>query len=1072
MDEAAQRLQAQFQREQDLDALEQLAAVRFVQQPTWKRLTDLLSSMAAQSRDRELLELGLLLADADRLPSSLRQPLLGSALAMDWMRSFGELSAPLPASERLRREGHRAAWWGDWGTALAAYELAEAQPELCTLREALQVRADLGADDPSSRRQALIRWSALQRAGGGASRWRGARWLATASAGGALFLDAEQDRYGERLLATPDEPLQFRIIGPARVRVQLRLLHQPTEERLDDWLLIGGADTVRRLPLATSRPVEGLRLIGQGDERLGLRQTEVLELPPGDHRLWLSALSAPLIADLELEQPLVPWLGPLSPSAIGLVEEGRWAAADWTPANPADRGDQGRMPRVYPTGSAHAQPSPTSPMPDASARARSALSEQGPVEPVPADSIAADHRPPARVQSGRVPDLGSRALTLIAEDGERRFRQSRPLSALQQRLPPPPARLSTDALCPLRLDGLSSERRALADWLWRWEQHGELTPETLTRASQLAATPSADHRLSALSARLLEPTGWEPITDLEQGAGLTRIDDGRWRPDSPGLRARLALLPAVEPDERFLYGYDALLLDLSNPVARRAELALQLQGPPFLPLEPLQVEIELDGAPLLSVPLSAKAAQAQRRLSLPAGEYQLAFRLADPVVNQMVRLRLSLLSDDGEEPLAEPSVKTYQVATAEQPLLVYVDGPAWVRIDEWRDGQVLSEYQPVPAGAQVLELAPAPGQDQRLVRVFQRVLRAEPPIPSRARPMPVAGEPLPTVPGLTPEDLPSGAPLELADWPARPGQEDGTWTWGLAAVETTGLDQNGVPQGNLDDYLQLGLTYREHRPEQRSWWRFDLLNRWRAAGRPTLGGIAEVYAQPEQWPFNWQLRATFFAQWLERNPDWSAGLEGSLSQAWPLGPKALYSQRATLFARHLSRDSAPSVEDFDTDVYSDYKRDHPYGLRLSNRYQRRPWRDSLWWLGAGLASNKDLYSIDWTSLRSGWAQRLGDLELEGQLRWLHQFSDQDRNQGNDEYRFSLGLSWTPLRTASGQLSLVLGLERDLQDPEDHFYMLSLQWQGSQGRGYRDFKPGELRFADLDAWRLIEARDDD
>lgn len=338
--------------------------------------------------------------------------------------------------------------------------------------------------------------------------------------------------------------------------------------------------------------------------------------------------------------------------------------------------------------------------------------------------------------------------------------------------------------------------------------------------------------------------------------------------------------------------------------------------------------------------------------------------------------------------------------------------------------------------------------------------------------MPVAGEPLPRVPGLTTEDLPPGAPLELADWPARPGQEDGTWTWGLAAVETTGLDENGVPQGNLDDYLELGLTYREHRPEQRSWWRFDLLNRWRAEGRPTLGGIAEVYAQPEQWPFNWQLRATFFAQWLERNPDWSAGLEGSLSQAWPLGPKALYSQRATLFARHLSRDSAPSVEDFDTDVYSDYKRDHPYGLRLSNRYQRRPWRDSLWWLGAGLASNKDFYSIDWTSLRTGWAQRLGDLELEGQLRWLHQFSDQDREQDNDEYRLSLGLSWTPLRTASGQLSLVLGLERDLQDPEDHFYMLALQWQGSQGRGYRDFKPGEVRFADLDAWRLIEARDDD
>ena len=40
----------------------------------------------------------------------------------------------------------------------------------------------------------------------------------------------------------------------------------------------------------------------------------------------------------------------------------------------------------------------------------------------------------------------------------------------------------------------------------------------------------------------MRPTGWEPVEDLDQGAGLTTVDSNGWRPDSPALRARLALL--------------------------------------------------------------------------------------------------------------------------------------------------------------------------------------------------------------------------------------------------------------------------------------------------------------------------------------------------------------------------------------------------------------------------------------------------------------------------------------------------------------------------------------------------
>ena len=54
-----------------------------------------------------------------------------------------------------------------------------------------------------------------------------------------------------------------------------------------------------------------------------------------------------------------------------------------------------------------------------------------------------------------------------------------------------------------------------------------------------------------------------------------------------------------------------------------------------------------------------------------------------------------------------------------------VAGPAWLRIDTWRDGTTFTRYQLVAQGWQDIALVPKLGQSEALLRVHRRVVAPE-----------------------------------------------------------------------------------------------------------------------------------------------------------------------------------------------------------------------------------------------------------------------------------------------------------------------------------------------------------
>ena len=151
-------------------------------------------------------------------------------------------------------------------------------------------------------------------------------------------------------------------------------------------------------------------------------------------------------------------------------------------------------------------------------------------------------------------------------------------------------------------------------------------------------------------------------------------------------------------------------------------------------------------------------------------------------------------------------------------------------------------------------------------------------------------------------------------------------------------------------------------------------------------------------------------------------------------------------------------EILDQDVFSQYKSDHRHGLTLSDTLYHRPWLDTLWFAGLGLTSNED-FAPDNLNYRLGWRQLLGPLQVDLEYRGTRFLNDEDRIAAYTREVGTLNFLWELWLEDQHRVEVLLTLQRDFHDSET-LGMLSFFWHGGNGRGYRDFWPGEVDFLDL------------
>ena len=270
----------------------------------------------------------------------------------------------------------------------------------------------------------------------------------------------------------------------------------------------------------------------------------------------------------------------------------------------------------------------------------------------------------------------------------------------------------------------------LARLLFTLETEPTRAAEVLGRAARLAHGHAGDPQIAALWNRFERRSRWARLESVDSSAGIRTIPVAEFQPESPGLRARAALLPPLGPDERLLQGQGEIALSVYNLQPAVIEARLALAELPTIPAMPLTVRYRIDDAAPVRVRLSADQPARTLSLSLPEGEHTVRFAIEDMRANQYVRLRLDEPGRETDDRLAGQRERVYHVATREEPITFSVQGPSWLRIDEYRDGSTLTRYHPVEAGWQRITIPPGDGRDQALLRIFR--LEPEAPAPLSA----------------------------------------------------------------------------------------------------------------------------------------------------------------------------------------------------------------------------------------------------------------------------------------------------------------------------------------------------
>lgn len=1019
------------------EGVQTLLAVQALGEPTAAHLRALAESLA-QTGDEELLLLAALALPAAEQPLEL---LLRAAWRLGWWQVFEELLARLPAPQQPLWRALRALDLGNYAAARAELRQGDgsAQELAAALAQALSIHGRLLAPEAAVREQAMLDWEGWQGALPGPRRWQEEPTLVTDYAGAETLYSIATDRYSRAWRSAPGQPLRLRFVGPLRLRLEARPLHRPgAVTPFDGWLQLREQGSLRLLPLSGNIPSQGLEVAGAQELRPGIAARGEFSFGPGLHQLEIASEEGEVLVRPWVERPELSLgiLPPLTPETLlGYANAGQEGRA----VSLAELAQRLNARRVA---AGEAQPAPTPESLLAAGQIEAALAHY----------------------SGQDPE---------------------------------------------------SLRQRLIVLVWLAERQPERWPWALAQAEALCAAHPEVSGLRPELLRLSRQSRWAPVTAVQASAGVRLLPVAGWDPESPSLRVRRSLMNPLGADEELLYGSGSLVVGMLNLQPITLELSLANSDSEGLLPAPLRVSLALDEATPRQFELTP--AEPVRTLSLPvgAGRHSLRFTLENPYADQYLRLRIREREAGAAPALVRQVERVWQVASVAEPLRLLVAGPAWLRIDELHKGRIFSRYRLVEEGWQEVVLPPRAGEAEGLFRVQQKLVVPGAPV-RPSRPFTVDLEPVP--PPLLQLSPASTAPqVSFRDRLPLGGQEDGTWTLQASMVRRRTVTEDSDGSRNPEHFLELGATHRYYAEDWRSWFKTSIVGRLRENGGPTFGLQETVRHLPRTLPITLEVEGggwlqhpggpsgleAVSAQVPELAPgaltamvsqdqglEWAAQLRGAVSQQRRLGPKTVHLPRLALFARFLSLERNALLNDeqaallgpllsptslaalrnslyryqpeqLDQDVFTRYKADHRFGLTLSDTLEHRPWLDTLWSAGFSLTSNQDfnLLRLDHLGWRLGWKQLLGPLQLNAGYRGAYYLDDGDRSSESARNFLTLELLWDHWRLRQQRLALELELTQDL-DRNETLALLSMFWHLGNGRGYRDFWPGEIDFDDL------------
>jgi hypothetical protein len=1020
---ALQRLLELHQREGDLEGELTLRATALFNDPRPSRLRGFAQALLTQGRTRFALQLLIALPPEERAESLL----LEAAYSEGWWQLFEQtLQALADPLQRERWQGYRAQRHGDYGKARDHWEqMGEPGAALVGRLEAgLAIGQALAASDPAAREAAVLRWERWQEKPLSRQVWKDEPQAVNGHDGAGLIYAVDQDRYLKAFRASPRKPLSVSVYGPATVRFRVRALHRIGDDAfVNDWIMVGEEGRERNYPVIDNRVSASLRLVGQPDVRLGQAVEVLYAVPPGHHTVRLRTERTEVLAEFASLRAQLPFavLPPLTPHTV----------------QAALAGELGR--EVLPS--------------DYKRVGSRSVRTCGPVEIF--TSEAAHIKPmPLELQTATNPFLGlaKRRAGWIPRSAES---EGLPGDGADSRLSGKSDRTKLDRL------------RAL---LWQAEHDPARYLSYLVAAETLVlegAVPGAESILR----RLRKPASWERVRSQES-AGVHLIELHGWRPEDPGLRVRKALFIKDGLSDQVLTGHEEMVLSVNNLRANEFLFHLSIEDLGYQPSLPMQVLIRLDEEPEQAVLLRNGESGVSVNQRVGVGRHVLRVRIAQPVVNQYLRVQIRERRGKGSAIVAEPVSRGYDVATPKQPLGLFIEGPTLLRIDEWRGGYTQSRYLTVAQGWQELKIPVETDRREALLRVYRlRLDRDKPAVAARpdtsvtkavAGPLWQAWEPFLTSAQPVRDALPLG------------GQEDGTWSLLGQAVSRRWAEDDERATREPERFFELGAAYRYFAEHQEVYYHGDVRYRFREQGDPTAAIRGWIDVRRREWPIDLTVDGSLFLQHLDATDriESAATLRARVWKRMELGPKIAHRPFATLFKRWLTLSDSRDLDTrkVDQDVFTRYKNEHQNGLRVGDLISYRPWLDTLFYSSASVTSNEDMrvFDPDHLRVRFGAQQLIGAFDVGVSYSWYRYFEDDDRKNTFSRQRPRLDLGYIGWPSARSGIAANLRYEYD-NDSGSSSVWLGLAWNWANGRDYRDYRPGELNLPSLRRRRVHELR---
>ncbi|MEM7234625.1 MAG: hypothetical protein AAF517_20770, partial [Planctomycetota bacterium] len=439
------------------------------------------------------------------------------------------------------------------------------------------------------------------------------------------------------------------------------------------------------------------------------------------------------------------------------------------------------------------------------------------------------------------------------------------------------------------------------------------------------------------------------------------------------------------------------------------------------------------------------------------------------------------IASAGGVPVVREFRRVYHVASEEHPLFVDVEGPAWLRVDELRDGVTIGRYVEVPAGETNVKIRPEPGQGLAMFRVFERALGPER-LPIRrlkvetelARfeepPKPEIGEAPVAV-----EAESSDEDLELD------GLRRDTWSFGVNYRRRKAIEEDAAGNLKPDEFFELAVDHRLRFESLSTWVRSTGRVRGRVDAGPSIGLDEKIFVRPPSWrDISLVGDARFALHWPDGDlvsptgdAEWAGFFRLRASQLREINSKWSHRPEIGVFGRLLSVDngSPEAVSVVDQDVFTGFKGDHRAGLVLSESLSYRPWLDSRLSARVDLRSNEDFqfYLPDHVAFRFGAAQRLGPFEFEGVFRLIQFFEDDDRGRARRSHIVGVRGASDLWLTRSRRIEILADWYLDI-DRRDTSFVIGVIIHLGHRSGFRDFAPDELGFRGLRrSWMLRRTR---